>query len=107
MRKVKRKKRYKFSLKNGITSYYKDKVKGCMNSETSNVKKSRYYTQQCSLGVAEKPNQPWTSITTSISCYETPKDTNSADKSLGIFPSRCHKKKGMTQSPILERNPDL
>lgn len=109
MRKVKRKKKYKFSLKNGITTYYKDKVKGCMNSETSTVKKSRYYTQQCSLSVAPKPNSPWTAITTSISCYETPKNGSKKrkDRSLGIFPSRCHKKKGMTQSPIFGKKSGL
>ena len=76
MRKIKRKKRYRFSLRRGtnfITSYYKDKVQGCMNSENSRVKKSRYYTQQCSLAVSPTPNAPWTSITTDISCNDTHK----------------------------------
>ena len=99
MRKIKRKKRYKFSLSAGITTYYEDRVQGCMNSENSNVKKSRYYTQQCSLAVdGSRPNEPWTEIKTSISCSDIQKDTT--DKTLGIFPARCHKKDGMSQTPI-------
>lgn len=101
MRKIKRKKKYKFSLGNGITSYYKDKVQGCMNSENSRVKKSRYYTQQCSLAYTGKTNEPWTTVTTPISCNDKDKSqATKQSKKISIFPSRCHKKKGMAMSSI-------
>ena len=109
MRKIKRKKKYKFSLRKGtdfITTYYKDKVQGCMNSENSRVKKSRYYTQQCSIGYAsDKPNTPWTDVKTEISCYGKYK-TNSTRK-IKIFPSKCHKKQGMQQSSIFGKKSGL
>ena len=104
MRKIKRKKKYKFSLKKGdkfITTYYKDKVKGCMNSENSMVKKSRYYTQQCSLSYARTNTGPWTRVTTSPTCYETRKSGTN------IFPSKCHKKGGMEQSSIFGKKSGL
>ena len=105
MRKIKRKKKYKFSLRDGITAYYKDKIQGCMNSENSRVKKSRYYTQQCSIGYgAEKPNVPWTDVKTEISCYGKSK-TNS--KKIKIFPSKCHKKQGMERSSIFGKKSGL
>ena len=105
MRKVKRKKKYKIQLNKGlqnlITTYYKDKVQGCMNAETSRVKKSRYYTQQCSLGYTGRTNEPWVEIKTPPSC--NPKDKSQqkrSSKKISIFPARCHKKNGMTQSSI-------
>ena len=105
MRKVKRKKKYKFSLKKGdkfITTYYKDKVQGCMNADNSTVKKSRYYTQQCSLGYkSSTPNRPWTEIGTGRNCYGTAKTGTS------IIPSKCHKKQGMSQSPIFGKKSGL
>lgn len=105
MRKVKRKKKYKFSWKKGdgpkITTYYKDKVFGCMNAENSRVKKSRYYTQQCSLAYRQDGDKPWTGITTSKSCYDTPKLNTS------IVPSKCHKKQGMDRSPIFGKKSGL
>ena len=104
MRLIKRKKKYKFSL-SGIKTYYKDKVLGCMNSENSNVKKSRYYTQQCNIGYERIPNEPWTTIKTSASCYPVPK--NSKGKPLNIFPSKCHKKQGMGQSSIFGKKAGL
>lgn len=108
MRKIKRKKRYKFSLKRGtdfITTYYKNKVQGCMNSENSRVKKSRYYTQQCSIGYSSnRPNTPWTDVMTEISCYGKYK-TNS--KKFKVFPSKCHKKRGMQQSSIFGKKSGL
>lgn len=100
MRKIKRKKKYKLSIRNGITTYYKDKVKGCMNSENSTVKKSRYYTQQCSLKYEAKPNRPWTGITTEPACNGTKKENQNKKSKVKIFPARCHKKKGMAQSSI-------
>lgn len=90
MRKIKRKKRYRFSLTGGISTYYKDKVQGCMNSANSTVKKTRYYTQQCSLAYTGKTNEPWTTVKTPISC-------NPDEKS---HASMCHKKRGMDQSSI-------
>lgn len=111
-RKVKRKKKYKFSLSNGITTYFKDKVQGCMNSETSNVKKSRYYTQQCSLQYSGTPNTPWTGITSDISCNKSTNITSKVitairnvmvttnKKDYRFYPSKCHKKPGMEQSSI-------
>lgn len=113
MRKVKRKKRYKFSLKRGtdfITTYYKDKIKGCMNAETSNVKKSRYYTQQCSLDYVPVPNSPWVEIATPISCKDKPKrKKNKKGKraNTDIFPSKCHKKPGMDRSSIFGKKSGL
>ena len=107
MRKIKRKKRYKFSLSNGITTYYKDKVQGCMNSDNSRVKKSRYYTQQCSLAYTGATNQPWTRITTAIACNETNKNKSKRKQSVPIFPARCHKKKGMEQSSIFGKKSGL
>lgn len=105
MRKVKRKKKYKFSWKKGggpkVTTYYKDKVFGCMNAENSRVKKSRYYTQQCSLAYRQDGDKPWTGITTSKSCYDTPKLNTS------IVPSKCHKKQGMDRSPIFGKKSGL
>lgn len=101
MRKIKRKKRYKFSLRNGITAYYKDKVQGCMNSSTSNVRKTRYYTQQCSLSYTGTANNPWTTVTTPISCNKNKKVLN------GSTPSKCHKKKGMMQSSIFGKKSGL
>ena len=103
MRKVKRKKRYRFSLSNGLTTYYKDKVQGCMNSENSRVKKTRYFTQQCSLAYEPKANQPWTAITTPRTCYKTPKIADN----INIFPSKCHKKQGMTQTPVFGKKSGL
>ena len=112
MRKVKRKKKYKIQLNKGlenlVTTYYKDKVQGCMNSENSRVKKSRYYTQQCSLGYTGKTNEPWVVIKTPPSC--NPKDKSQQKRSakkISIFPARCHKKNGMTQSSIFGRKSGL
>lgn len=125
MRKVKRKKKYKINLgkglKNLITTYYKDKVQGCMNAENSTVKKSRYYTQQCSLSYkSSTPNTPWTEITTSRNCYNTPKSYKKGrkkkkdgqeqeDESLfgRIVPAKCHKKQGIDQSPIFGKKSGL
>lgn len=108
MRKIKRKKRYRFSLSNGISTYYKDKVQGCMNSENSTVKKSRYYTQQCSLSYTGVTNQPWTKVLTPISCNNKDKSTTSPGKpKVPIFPARCHKKKGMSQSSIFGKKSGL
>ena len=108
MRKVKRKKKYKFSLKRGekfITSYYKDKVQGCMNAENSTVKKTRYYTQQCSIAYASDiANSPWTDVKTPISCYGKYKTDSSKIK---IFPSRCHKSSGMQQFSIFGKKSGL
>lgn len=105
MRKIKRKKRYKLSLRNSsggfITTYYKDKVQGCMNSDNSNVKKTRYYTQQCSLAYAGSANKPWTKIETDIACNDKDKSNNTK---VHIFPARCHKKKGMDQTGIFGKN---
>ena len=101
MRKIKRKKKYKFSLNNGVSTYYKDNVKGCMNSETSNVKKSRYYTQQCSLSYTGETNRPWTSINTAPNCYGV------AKRDTSIIPSKCHKKQGMDQSAIFGKKSGL
>ena len=99
MRKIKRKKKYKINLKRGslpsITTYYKDKIFGCMNAETSRVKKSRRYTQQCSLEYKETPNVPWTEITTPRTCSKS-----------GLW-SRCHKKSGMDQSTIFGKKSGL
>lgn len=100
MRKIKRKKKYKFSFKDGIKSYYKDKVLGCMNSETSRVKKSRYYTQQCSLAYSGMPNTPWTAITTYKSCYKDKRKD-------GVTPSKCHKSQGMERSSIFGKKSGL
>ena len=112
MRKVKRKKKYRIQLNKGlenlVTTYYKDKVQGCMNSENSRVKKSRYYTQQCSLGYTGKTNEPWVVIKTPPSC--NPKDKSQQKRSakkISIFPARCHKKNGMTQSSIFGRKSGL
>lgn len=102
MRKVKRKKKYKFSLKNGVSTYYKDKVQGCMNSENSRVKKTRYYTQQCSLEYTGSTNSPWAKVTTERTCNSVRKRNAES-----IFPARCHKKKGMTQSSIFGRKSGL
>lgn len=112
MRKVKRKKKYKFSLRNGIKTYYKDKVQGCMNAETSRVKKSRYYTQQCSLTYSGAPNTPWTGITTYKSCYGTYKTSKKKkkknnDEDTHIYPSKCHKRQGMDQSSIFGKKSGL
>lgn len=125
MRKVKRKKKYKLNLgkglKNLITTYYKDKVQGCMNAENSRVKKSRYYTQQCSLSYKSAvPNTPWNEITTSRNCYNTPKSYKKGkkknkdgqeqeDESLfgRIVPAKCHKKQGIDQSPIFGKKSGL
>lgn len=109
MRKVKRKKRYKFSLSNGLTTYYKDKVQGCMNSENSRVKKSRYYTQQCSLEYKQEPNKPWTEITTSKSCLKADGVANALNTMTGVdvVPSKCHKKPGMDQSAIFGKKSGL
>ena len=101
LRQVRRKKRYKFSLSNGLKAYYVDKVKGCMNSENSTAKKTRYYVQQCSLSYSGKTNEPWTGVTTDIYCYS---DQKLASSSLRIIPSRCHKKQGMHLSPIFGPN---
>ena len=109
-RKIKRKKKYRISLKKGdklITSYYKDKVFGCMNSETSRVKKSRYYTQQCSLQyTAETSNSPWSKIVTERNCYNTPK-TKKRNSGVNIIPAKCHKKQGMDQSSIFGKKSGL
>ena len=109
MRKVKRKKRYKFSLSNGLTTYYKDKVQGCMNSENSRVKKSRYYTQQCSLEYKQEPNKPWTEIVTSKSCYDESSLMGTINSMAGVdvIPSKCHKKPGMDQSEIFGKKSGL
>ena len=104
MRKVKRKKRYRFSFSKGITTYYKDKVQGCMASDNSTVKKTRYYTQQCSIAYGPKQgypvNTPWTSIKTSRSCSNTIVKGSEKENGIRIFPARCHKKEGMGQSRI-------
>ena len=105
MRKVKRKKKYKITLNKGldnlVTTYYKDKVQGCMNSENSTVKKSRYYTQQCSLMYTGKPNRPWTTVKTEIACNgEKKRDSD-------VKPARCHKKNGMDQSSIFGKKSGL
>ena len=109
-RKVKRKKKYRISLKKGdkfITSYYKDKVFGCMNSDTSRVKKSRYYTQQCSLQyTAETSNSPWSKIVTERNCYKTPKNKK-RNSNVNIIPAKCHKKQGMDQSSIFGKKSGL
>ena len=109
MRKVKRKKKYKFSLKNGISSYYKDKVQGCMNAETSRVKKSRYYTQQCSLEYKQEPNKPWTEIKTNKSCFRSNSIAGAINSMAGVdvVPSKCHKKPGMDQSAIFGKKSGL
>ena len=110
MRKVKRKKKYRFNFKKGslpsVTTYYKDKVKGCMNSENSTVKKTRYYTQQCSLAYQSAGATPWTAITTDISCHRKAK-TNKGKKKIQIFPAKCHKKPGMQQSPVFGKKSGL
>lgn len=108
MRKIKRKKRYKFSLSNGLTSYYKDKVQGCMNSDTSRVKKSRYYTQQCSLAYKIQTNQPWSEVVTLPACNGTPKNEKTKDgAAIQVFPARCHKKNGMMQTSIFGKKSGL
>ena len=109
MRKVKRKKKYKFSLKNGISTYYKDKVQGCMNAETSRVKKSRYYTQQCSLEYKQEPNKPWTEIKTNKSCFRSNSIGGAINAMAGVdvVPSKCHKKPGMDQSAIFGKKSGL
>ena len=112
MRKVKRKKKYRFSLQDGITTYYKDKVKGCMNSENSNVKKSRYYTQQCSLTYSGTSNTPYTGITTSPSCYDTPKlaqklGVSNQGEAVNLIPSKCHKSQGIDKSSIFGKKSGL
>lgn len=109
MRKVKRKKKYKFSLKNGLTTYYKDKVQGCMNSENSRVKKSRYYTQQCSLEYKQEANKPWTEIVTPKSCRDAEGLANAINTATGlnVVPSKCHKKPGMDQSAIFGKKSGL
>ena len=109
MRKVKRKKKYKFSLKNGISTYYKDKVQGCMNAETSRVKKSRYYTQQCSLEYKQEPNKPWTEIKTNKSCFRSNSIAGAINSMAGVdvVPSKCHKKPGMDQSAIFGKKSGL
>ena len=101
MRKIKRKKKYRFSLKSGISSYYKDKVQGCMNSENSRVKKSRYYTQQCSLEYQSESDKPWTEIKTPVPCYDK------RNKKSNSTPSKCHKKQGMQQSSIFGKKAGL
>ena len=101
LRKIKRKKKYKFSL-DGISTYYKDKVQGCMNAENSTVKKTRYYTQQCSLSYTGKSNEPWTKVTTAIACNGTNNKKNSS-----VIPARCHKKRGMEQSSIFGKKSGL
>ena len=109
MRKVKRKKKYKFSWKKittlpEITTYYKDKVKGCMNSENSTSKKSRYYTQQCSVAYEqEKPDSPYNIISTAPACTTKVKYSGK----LEITPQRCHKQNGMMQSSIFGPNDGL
>lgn len=109
MRKVKRKKKYKFSWKRisekpTITTYYKDKVQGCMNAENSTAKKSRYYTQQCSISYEqEKPDSPYNIVTTPMSCTDARKTVGKLD----IYPMKCHKKKGMMQSSVFGRNNGL
>ena len=105
VRKVKRKKKYKISLQDGIRSYYKDKVLGCMNSDNSRVKKTRWLTQQCALSYtspsASKNPNPWTTITTEPGCNTTEGVVK------GILPSKCHKKQGMEQSPIFGKKSGL
>ena len=109
MRKVKRKKKYKFSWKRisekpTVTTYYKDKVQGCMNSENSTAKKSRYYTQQCSISYEqEKPDSPYNIVTTPMSCTDARKTVGKLD----IYPMKCHKKKGMMQSSVFGINNGL
>ena len=98
MRKIKRKKKYKFSFRDGISTYYKDKVLGCMNADNSRVKKSRYYTQQCSLSYTGTPNTPWVNVTTDQNCYN--KEKRSRFSSIRIIPSRCHKSEGIDRSSI-------
>ena len=107
LRKIKRKKKYKFSFSNGITSYYKDKVQGCMNSDNSRVKKSRYYTQQCSLAYTGSTNQPWTEVATPIACSKTRKTGKEGTTTISMFPSRCHKKSGMHMSSVFGKKSGL
>ena len=110
MRKIKRKKKYKFSLKKGtnfITTYYRDKVQGCMNSENSTVKKTRYYTQQCSLAYKQKAsNSPYNIIGSLPACYSNPK-TKRKNKIATIVPTKCHKQQGMTQFGIFGKKSGL
>ena len=109
MRKVKRKKKYKFTWKKitslpEVTTYYKDKVHGCMNSENSTAKKSRYYTQQCSVAYEqEKPDSPYNIISSSPACSNSVKVL----KNLTITPQRCHKQNGMMQSSVFGPNNGL
>lgn len=122
MRKVKRKKKYKLNLRSGLSggkfikTYYKDKVLGCMNSEDSRVKKSRYYTQQCSILHGGPKNTPWTIIKTPPSCSKISKTSDSdknkkskkdSKKPLTIMPAKCHKKPGMAQSSIFGKKSGL
>ena len=112
MRKVRRKRKYKISFKNlttgkFITTYFKDKIFGCMNSETSRVKKSRYYTQQCSLSYTGETGSPYAIINSKKSCKGTYKNGESEGTELKITPSKCHKKPGMTMTPIFGKKSGL
>lgn len=113
MRKIKRKKKYKISLNKGIsgliTTYYKDKVQGCMNAENSTVKKTRYYTQQCSVAYTqERPNSPYNVISSPPACYTNAKSKKKKKKkNTSIIPTKCHKKQGMSQFGIFGKKSGL
>ena len=108
MRKVKRKKRYRFSFKNGISSYFKDKVQGCMSADNSSVKKSRYYTQQCSMAYAQKGyNSPYNIVNSEPTCYDGKKRRSIFNFIAEMSPSKCHKKQGMTNYSIFGKKSGL
>lgn len=108
MRKIKRKKRYRLSLKDGVSTYYKDKVQGCMNAENSTVKKTRYYTQQCSMAYGQNGyNSPYNIISSEPTCYDKRKSGLLNRLFSKLQPSKCHKQNGMTQFGIFGKKSGL